>query len=133
MGVKARHHTSNEIYCGRIAGPFLTKPISNLRCLHIGIVPKKTCGFKLITHLSFPTNFSVNDYADEKFTSVKYSSFDNAINMIKNLGVNALVPLNDYTLYQNYSLSFGNLVYYFHQQIKSHLDNDLYFFILIPS
>jgi hypothetical protein len=85
----------NEIYCGRIAGPFLTKPISNLRCSAISIVPKKTGGFRLITHLSFPTNFSVNDYADEKFTSVKYSSFDNAINMIKNLGVNALIGKKD--------------------------------------
>lgn len=85
----------NEIYCGRIAGPFLTRPISNLRCSPIGIVPKKTGGFRLITHLSFPPNFSVNDYVDEKFTSVKYSSFDNAINMIKNLGFNALIGKKD--------------------------------------
>ena len=81
----------NEIYCGRIAGLFLTRPISNLRCSLIGIVPRKTGGFRLITHLSFPPNFKVNDYVDETFTSVKYSSFDNAISMIKNLGVNALI------------------------------------------
>jgi hypothetical protein len=37
----------------------------------------------------------VNDYVDKKFTSVKYSSFDNAINMIKNLGVNALIGKKD--------------------------------------
>ena len=37
----------------------------------------------------------VNDYVDETFTSVKYSSFDNAINMIKNLGVNALIGNKD--------------------------------------
>jgi hypothetical protein len=85
----------NEIYCGRISGPFLTRPIFNLRCSPIGIVPKKTGGFRLITHLSFPPNFSVNDYVDKKFTSVKYSSFDNAINMIKNLGVNALIGKKD--------------------------------------
>ena len=85
----------NEIYCGSIAGPFLTRPISNFRCSPIGIVPKKTSGFRLITHLSFPPNFSVNDYVDEKFTPVKYSSFDNAINMIKNLGVNALIGKKD--------------------------------------
>jgi hypothetical protein len=37
----------------------------------------------------------VNDYVDEKCTSVKYSSFDNAINMIKNLGVNTLIGKKD--------------------------------------
>lgn len=83
----------NEIYCGRIAGPFLTRPISNLRCSPIGIVPKKTGGFRLIRHFSFAPNVSVNDYVDEKFTSVKYSSFDNAINMINNLGVNAFIAI----------------------------------------
>jgi hypothetical protein len=34
-----------------------------------------------------------------------------------------LVPLSDCKLYQNYSLSFDNLVYYFRQQIKNHLKN----------
>ena len=91
----AWENVMNEIYCERMAGPFLTRPISNLRCSPIGIVPKKTGGFSLITHLSFPPNFSVNDYVDEKCTSVKYSSFDNAINMIKNLGVNTLIGKKD--------------------------------------
>ena len=101
----------NEIYCGRIAGPFLTKPISNLRCSAISIVPKKTGGFRLITHLSFPTNFSVNDYADEKFTSVKYSSFDNAINMInQRLSrariVHLVIKKNQLVLCKNYVLQW---------------------------
>jgi hypothetical protein len=37
----------------------------------------------------------VNDYVDEKFISVKYSSFDNAINIIKNLSDNALIGKKD--------------------------------------
>ena len=31
----------NEIVKGRIAGPFMYRPISNLRCSPIGLVPKK--------------------------------------------------------------------------------------------
>jgi hypothetical protein len=97
----------NEIYCGRKAGPFLTRPIFNLRCSPIGIVPKETGGFRLITHLSFPPNVSVNDYVDEKCTSVKYSSFYNAINMIKNLGVNDLIGKKKYQI----SLPIGANLY----------------------
>ena len=85
----------SEVKNGRIAGPFLTRPISNLRCSPIGVIPKKTGGFRLITHLSFPPNLSVNDFIDEKFTTVKYSSFDNAIDMIKRLGSNVEIGKKD--------------------------------------
>ena len=84
----------NEVTSGRIAGPFVNRPIANLRCSPIGIVPK-TVGFRLITHLSFPPNLSLNDFVDEKFTSVQYSSFDNAVNMIKSLGINAKIGKKD--------------------------------------
>jgi len=53
-----------------MVGPFKNKPISNLRCSPIGVVPKKTGGFRLITHLSYPKENSVNDYIDERFTKV---------------------------------------------------------------
>jgi len=85
----------SEVQCGRIAGPFQTRPISNLRCSPIGVVPTKTGGFRLITHLSYPPNFSVNDFIDEKYTSVKYSSFDNAVAMIQKLGQNAEIGKKD--------------------------------------
>ena len=42
----------NEIDLGRMAGPFDYRPISNLRCSPIGLVPKRTGGLRLITHLS---------------------------------------------------------------------------------
>ena len=38
---------------------------------------------------------SVNDFIDEKFTSVKYSSFDNAVNMVKKLGIGAKLAKMD--------------------------------------
>ena len=85
----------NEIKLGRIAGPFRKKPISNLRCSPIGIVPKKSGGFRLITHLSYPPQNSVNDFIDEKFTKVHYSSFDNAVSIVKKLGKGALIGKKD--------------------------------------
>ncbi|VDI81167.1 Hypothetical predicted protein [Mytilus galloprovincialis] len=60
-----------------------------------GPVPKKTGGLRLITHLSYPPLSSVNDFIDEKFTSVKYSSFDNAVNMVKKLGIGAKLAKMD--------------------------------------
>ena len=63
-------------------GLFDTRPISNLRCSPI-------CLIRLITHLSYPPANSVNDFIDEHYTSVKYSSFHNAISMVQILGKNA--------------------------------------------
>ena len=71
----ALEKVENEIQLGRITGPFQYSPISNLRCSPIGVIPKKTSGWPLITHLSYPTFGSVNDFIDEKFTSVQYSTF----------------------------------------------------------
>lgn len=85
----------SEVENGRIAGPFYYRPISNLRVSPIGIVPKKTGGFRLITHLSSPANGGVNDFIDEFYTSVKYSTFDHAVNMIKKLGFKAEIAKMD--------------------------------------
>jgi hypothetical protein len=62
----ALEKVENEIQLGRIAGPFQYSPISNLRCSPIGVIPKKTSGWRLITHLSYPT-------------FVSFSTFSNAI------------------------------------------------------
>ena len=52
----------------------------------MGLVPKKTSGWHLITHLSIPPGNSVNDFIDEKLTTVQYSKFDNVISIIQTLG-----------------------------------------------
>jgi hypothetical protein len=77
----ARLKIESEIIAGRIVGPFNTRPISNLRCSPI-------CLIRLITHLSYPPANSVNDFIDEHYTSVKYSSFDNTISIVQRLGKN---------------------------------------------
>lgn len=87
----AKEKLEQEIALGRMAGPFSFKPIPNLRCSPIGLVPKKTGGFRLITHLSYPAGSSVNDGIDDALASVKYSNFDNAVAMIKKLGKGALL------------------------------------------
>jgi len=91
----ARQKVESEIVAGRIAGPFNSRPISNLRCSPIGLIPKKTGGIRLITHLSYPPMQSVNDFIDERFTSVKYSSFDNAVSMVQKLGKGAKLAKMD--------------------------------------
>lgn len=91
----ARDKIENEIQNGRIAGPFSKRPIWNLRCSPVGIVPKKTSGYRLITHLSYPPSNSVNDFIDTKFSTVQYSSFDKAISIVEKLGQNALIAKMD--------------------------------------
>ena len=89
--VLANEKLDQEVALGRMAGPFPFKPISNLRCSPIGLVPKKTGGFRLITHLSYPPGLSVNDGIDDALASVTYSNFDNAVGIIKMLGKGALL------------------------------------------
>ena len=79
----AYEKVENEISLGRIAGPIKFRPISNLRCSLIGLAPKKTSGWRLITHLSYPPGNSVNDFIDEKLATVQYSKFDNIISIIQ--------------------------------------------------
>ena len=78
-----------EIEMGRISGPYKHIPISNMGISPIGVVPKSTEGWRLITHLSYPQANSVNDFLDPQACSVKYTSFDKVIEMIAIQGVNA--------------------------------------------
>lgn len=78
-----------EIEMGRMAGPFSSKPFSNLRISPIGLVPKKDGTFRLIQHLSYPHGSSINDFIDPDYCKVKYASFDDAIDMVSRLGQGA--------------------------------------------
>ena len=78
-----------EILEGRVAVPFPERPIDTLRVSPIGLVPKKTPGeYRLIHHLSYPRGFSVNDFIDPQLASVQYTSFDEAVSMMQDLGPN---------------------------------------------
>jgi hypothetical protein len=84
----------NEIDLGRMLGPFSTKPISSLRISPIGLVQKSDNSWRLISHLFFPSESSVNDFIHEDFRRVLYSSFDKVVEMISSLGRSAKVGFN---------------------------------------
>lgn len=87
-----RQKIQTELDSRRIAGPFDERPISTLRISPIGLVEKKTPGeYRLIHHLSSPEGQSLNDFIDPDLCSVKYSSFDQAIHMIQDMGRGCLL------------------------------------------
>ena len=74
-----------EILEGRVTGPFPERPIDT----SIGLVPKKTPGeYRLIHHFSYPHGFPVNDFIDPQLASVQYTSFDEAVFMMQDIGPN---------------------------------------------
>jgi hypothetical protein len=84
-----------EKYLGRIIGPFPSPPISNLRINPVGLIPKNSGGWRLITNLSHPTGSSVNEFISPEYSKVQYSQFDNAINMVHKLGTGAYMAKAD--------------------------------------
>ena len=84
-----------DLFFGRLSGPFPYPPISNLRINPVGLVPKSTGGWRLITNLSFPEGHSVNDYVDQTYCRVQYSKFDDAVNIIQRLGPSAYMAKAD--------------------------------------
>ena len=87
---------SKEISLGRIAGPFVSKPIDKLIVSPIGLVPKSEPGkFRLIQHLSFPHGSSINDGINPDYCKVKYSGFDTAIELVARIGPSALMAKAD--------------------------------------
>lgn len=86
---------NKEIKLGRIMGPFDQLPISNLHISPVGIVPKSDGGWRMITHLSYPSDRGINDFIDPDLCTVQYASFDGVVDMIANLGRGALIGKMD--------------------------------------
>jgi len=84
-----------EVSLGRVAGPFITRPIYDLRLSPLGLVPKHDGSMRLIHHLSYPFGEGVNDYIDPDKCSVNYSSFDHAVQMVSDLGPGSLMGKMD--------------------------------------
>ncbi len=70
-----------------MAGPYNSPRLPNLRCLGVGLVPKKDGLWRVIYHLSAPMGDSINDYIDAENFSLSYCS----ISMVKRLGRGALM------------------------------------------
>ena len=87
---------AREISQGRIAGPLHELPFVNMHISPIEVVPKKEVGqYRLIHHLSYPTDKSINEHIPDELKTVHYSSIDDAIEIILNLGPNATMAKTD--------------------------------------
>ncbi len=85
-----------EVKCGRLAGPFIDMPLENFCVSQIGVVPKKQAGsFRIIHHLSYPTNGSINDGIPDCMATVHYASTDDAITILKRLGSGCIMSKLD--------------------------------------
>ena len=81
---------------GRIAGPFDSPPLANLRISPLGVIPKKTpCEFRMIHHLLYPKGASINDSIPPEFSSVKYASVEDAISLIQRQGKGCAMAKTD--------------------------------------
>lgn len=91
-----RQKIQAEVSAGRVAGPFVNRPFNNLRISPLGLVPKKIPGeFRLIHHLSYPAGNSLNDFIDPALCTVQYTSFDEAVHMVQDLGQGCLLGKAD--------------------------------------
>ena len=87
----------NEVELGRYAGPFEEPPFKSYVQSPIGLVPKdKGKKTRLIFHLSYPRDGdSVNSGIPKGKCSVQYPSFDEAVNLCLNEGVNCKLGKSD--------------------------------------
>lgn len=121
---------NKEVAEGRVAGPFSYPPLATLRISPLGLVEKKQPGeFRLIHHLSHPPNDSVNDYIDPKLCFVKYASFDEAVEIVQELGQGCLLAKSDiknaFRLIPIAAQDFDQLGFYFNN--KYYFDKSLPF------
>ena len=71
-----------ELQSGHILGPYKDRPLPNLRCSGVGVVPKKGSKWRVIMHLSAPPGSSINDYISKTEYSMHYSFVDYAIQLL---------------------------------------------------
>ena len=87
---------NKELARGHTSGPFVTPPIQGLHCSPLGAVQKKDGSYRLILDLSFPHDgTSVNDGISRIDYSVHYSSFDDAVDLVRSLGHGCLMSKID--------------------------------------
>ena len=79
---------STEISRGHTSGPFLSPPFTITHCSPLGAVQKSPDSpeVRLILDLSQPRGSSINEGIMEEFVSVRYTSFDEAVEMVRAVG-----------------------------------------------
>ena len=84
-----------ECAADRVLGPFTVPPLPHLRCSGLGAVPKKDGRWRMILHLSAPAGRSINDFIDRDQYSLQYTSVDDTVQRLLNLGPGALMAKVD--------------------------------------
>ena len=77
-----------EVEAGRLVGPLSLSWRQVLQCSPLGLVPKAQPGwFRTIVDHSLPRDHSVNSGISEEICSVSYATLDDAVDLIKWLGL----------------------------------------------
>ena len=84
---KVTHAINKEVQRGHTSGPFTMPPFPLTHCSPLGAVEKRDSTVRLILDLSQPRGSSVNESIMDEYCSVKYSSFDEAVKMVRQMGV----------------------------------------------
>jgi hypothetical protein len=88
-------YISNEVALGHSRGPFPSPPLSDFVTSALGVVQKKSGGYRLIMDLSRPISRSVNDFIDRDCYSIQYCRFDDAVRLLIQAGPGALMAKQD--------------------------------------
>ena len=75
-----------EVQRRHASGPFLHPPFLTLHCSPLGAVPKKDGSTRIILDLSSPRGNAINEGIPKEAFTVRYSSFDDAVDLIRSLG-----------------------------------------------
>ena len=88
---------TKELQLNHIAGPFTSPPMPNFHVSPLSLRPKSdNSGWRLLHDLSFPYNDdSVNSSIPDNYKKVQYSSIQNAINLIQQIGPNTNLCKSD--------------------------------------
>ena len=86
-------HILSELVAGRLLGPLPPPQKALVHTSPIGIIPKphQPEQWRMITDLSCPQSFSVNDGISPDLCSLRYASVDDAVAIILNLGRDMLL------------------------------------------
>ena len=86
---------AKEVTRGHTSGPFVLPPLEPFHCSPLGAVPKKDGTFRIILDLSSPRGASINEGISRDDFSIKYSSFDDAVTLVRSLGSSAFMAKLD--------------------------------------
>ncbi|KAL9977590.1 hypothetical protein ACROYT_G015010 [Oculina patagonica] len=84
--LKDRIPQAKEIKMGRVPGPLLSSPLTDLQCHPVGVVPKKhSSEWHTIYHLWYPAEDIINDHIPKDLYSLQYVGIDDAIRLLQTL------------------------------------------------